>query len=239
MVIIELNFFFLIAFVNGYFRHPYGRKAAINRLAALKYDPSYFIKANISKPLGISLEEIKENAPCGVFISSIGEGNAKASGLLTRGLHLIEVEGKDVRNSDFDSVIDIISGASSENQLKFVFIDPKYIFKGSATLSVITPEGTRELKALKGQVLRNVLLDSGVKVYDDKSKFTNCGGGLQCRKCVVRVSGGDTEAWEPRPDVERLGLKSYDEVISLQLILSINKCQHHFLARTLILQHHH
>ena len=39
--------------------------------------------------------------------------------------------------------------------------------------------------ALKGQLLRNVLLDAGMNLYDMKGKATNCGGAGQCATCVV------------------------------------------------------
>lgn len=38
---------------------------------ALKFDPSKFIKVSITKPLGISLEEVEENANRGVMVTEV------------------------------------------------------------------------------------------------------------------------------------------------------------------------
>jgi ferredoxin len=75
---------------------------------------------------------------------------------------------------------------SSEKEVNLVLIDPKTITKGPAVLAVTLPDGnTLQIKCLKGQVLRNVLLDSKIDVYDLKGKLSNCGGGGLCGTCVV------------------------------------------------------
>lgn len=55
--------------------------------------------------------------------------------------------------------------------------------KGPAMLTVTTIEGkTVQVPALKGQILRTVLQDSGIEVYKGKGKVGNCGGGGSCGK---------------------------------------------------------
>jgi hypothetical protein len=58
-----------------------------NKLVAMakKFDPEDFLKVSISKPLGLDLEEVEENAARGVTIAAVNEGNAKANGKVYKG----------------------------------------------------------------------------------------------------------------------------------------------------------
>jgi hypothetical protein len=52
---------------------------------AKKFDSEDFIKVSISKPLGLDLEEVEENAARGVTVAAVNEGNAKANGKVYKG----------------------------------------------------------------------------------------------------------------------------------------------------------
>jgi ferredoxin len=181
-----------------------------SRLFAQKFDPSTFIKVSIPKPLGLSLEENEPNKARGVFISSVGDGNAKKSGKLSNGLYLLEVAGTDVKYKDFDSIIDLISSSPADAPLDLVFVSPKNVYQGPAQLTVFTPEGQAlTINTYKGQNLRTVLQGSKVDIYSGNGKFSNCGGAGQCRTCVVKVT--DNDSWEKRADFEEKALgKKYD-----------------------------
>lgn len=144
----------------------------------------------------------------GVFVGECSpNGRAKASGAIYPGLLLIEANGIDVKQYDFDSVMDILIEIPVEQDIELVFVDPRSVQRGPAILTVHTPEGqTVTLKCLKGQNLREQLLGSGIEVYEMKGKLTNCGGGGSCGTCAVEVV---CEDWEPRPDFESKRLKKY------------------------------
>ena len=58
----------------------------------------------------------------------------------------------------------------------------------SATLTVETPDGeTRELSAVPGAVLRDVLLDAGLSPHS-RYALANCGGRGICATCGVRLT---------------------------------------------------
>ena len=113
-----------------------------------------------------------------------------------------------------------MSSVSEGNSAELIFVDPNSVFKGPAILNVKLPVSfdastgeeivkTTQIKCLKGQNLRSVLLDSKIDVYDMKSKLTNCGGGGQCATCVVRLDIPEND-WSPVPKFETLRLKKYD-----------------------------
>ena len=59
------------------------------------------------------------------------------------------------------------------------WVDPRNVFKGSAEVEVTTSAGEKmNLKALKGQNLREVLLGTKCEIYQGSEKMTNCGGGV-------------------------------------------------------------
>ena len=191
---------------------------------------------SIPRPFGIDLEEAEEGKASGVFIREIfEEGNAAKIKELRSGLFVMSVDGVDVKNMDFDSIIDTISSTPQDKPVECVFIDPNKVVKGPAVIDVKLPkvhlfpcalifqihtimfasflslsllsslfvvrvhlqtfdastgepiEKTIQIQALKGQTMRNVLLDAGVDLYDIRGKATNCGGAGQCGTCVVRM----------------------------------------------------
>ena len=101
-------------------------------LQALKYDPANIITVNLKRPLGLSLEENVENKPFGVFVAEVKEGSAKASGKVRQGLYLLSVDEKDVKNADFDSIMDEIVSKPESADIKMSFIDFKDVYKGTS-----------------------------------------------------------------------------------------------------------
>jgi hypothetical protein len=84
-----------------------------------------------------------------------------------------------MKYNDFDTIMDKLIAAPSEKPIDLVFIDPNRVFKGPAKLKVKLPEGqVKEINTTKGQNMRRVLMDAGIKIYTDKASFTNCGKEL-------------------------------------------------------------
>eukprot|EP00607_Mallomonas_marina_P000227 CAMPEP_0182429198 /NCGR_PEP_ID=MMETSP1167-20130531/25587_1 /TAXON_ID=2988 /ORGANISM="Mallomonas Sp, Strain CCMP3275" /LENGTH=234 /DNA_ID=CAMNT_0024612579 /DNA_START=127 /DNA_END=828 /DNA_ORIENTATION=- len=177
---------------------------------ALKYDPSEIVTISLTKPLGLVLEEVEADGKSGVFVGECTEGgNAKKSGKISRGYYLLEVNGIDTRKMDFDSVMDILINAPTDKEIDLTFIDYISVIKGAAKLTVKRPTGeTIILNALKGQNMRQALLESGLELYNGKGKFTNCGGGGSCGTCAVEVFAAD---WETRQEFESRRLKKYSK----------------------------
>jgi C-terminal processing protease CtpA/Prc len=136
----------------------------------LKFDPKYFIPVSIKKPLGLSLVEVEVDKKSGVFVDDMdSDGSAKASGVIKKGLYLMEINGVDVKYQDFDTILDLLIDAPADKPLDLLFVDPNLVMKGSATLTVTTIEGkVVKLNALKGQILRTVLQDNKLQVYKGK-----------------------------------------------------------------------
>lgn len=202
--------------VLGYSRRLSATKTRLinTALQAQKFDPDTFIKISAQKPLGLSLVEVEENKSRGVLVDEVKDGSVKTIGTVSKGLYLIEVNGKDVRYLDFDSIMDTIIDAPADKPVDMVFVSPNDVMKGPAQLSVLTMDGKPvKINALKGQILRNVLQDAGVEVYKGKAKITNCGGAGNCGTCVVSVQ--DNEFWEKRPSFEAQRLKKYDKTARL------------------------
>lgn len=178
--------------------------------AVKKFDTAKYQRVTLKKPLGLSLEEVQENKARGVMITEVNEGgSAKAAGLTSlRGKFLCSVNNVDVRYKTFDEILDVIGSAPADKAVDLACVAPDDVFKGPAELSVTTREGKEVVvKTVKGLMLRDVLLGSGIDVYTNSAKLTNCGGGLQCGTCVVDVQ--DDEDWEPRADIEAKRLKKY------------------------------
>ena len=177
--------------------------------AAPKFDKTKMVRCSLKKPLGLSLEEVSENKAKGVMITEVNEGgSAKAAGLTTslKGKYLVSVNNVDMRSKTFDEVIDMIGSASEPIAIEC--IAPDDVFKGPATLTVSTEDGKQTtINTIKGLMLRDVLLSSGIDVYTNTAKLTNCNGNLQCATCVVDVTQ-DLD-FEPRSDIEAKRLKKY------------------------------
>lgn len=197
----------------------WGRNHVVSRVdsssfqMAKKYDPSTFINVEIKKPMGLSLEEVSPTDKRGVYILEVKEGNAKQTNKIFKGQLLIEINGEDVRYKSFDEVMDTLSTTSGDS-VNLVFVDPRSVFKGPATVTIKMPSGeSRVINTLKGTLLRPLLLESNVDLYAGAAKLTNCGGGGSCGTCVVSVV--DNDDWEQRPDFEALRLKKYDTTARL------------------------
>jgi ferredoxin len=178
--------------------------------AVKKFDTTRYQRVSLKKPLGLGLEEVAENKARGVMISEVKDGgSAKAAGLTSlRGKFLCSVNDIDVRYKTFDEILDVIGEAPAEKELALAVVNPDDVFKGPAELTVTTREGKEVVvKTVKGLMLRDVLLSSGIDVYTNTAKLTNCGGGLQCGTCVVDVQ--NDEDWESRADIEAKRLKKY------------------------------
>ena len=103
-------------------------------------DPKDQIKVSIQRPFGIDLEEAEEGKASGVFIKEIfSDGNAAKSKDLCNGLFMMSVGGVDVKNMDFDSIIDTISSMPQDEPVDCVFIDPAKVMKGPAIIDVKLP----------------------------------------------------------------------------------------------------
>lgn len=176
-----------------------------------KFDVKKYFKCSVKKPLGLNLEEVAENKPQGVMIASVSNGgNVNLAGIANQvaGKFLCTVNTIDVRYKTFDEILDIIGGAPADTPLNLEMIAPDDVFKGPAILTVTTAEGkVVTVSTVKGLMMRDVLLGSGIDVYTNTEKLTNCGGGLQCGTCVVDVMG-DID-WEARSDIEAKRLKKY------------------------------
>jgi ferredoxin len=173
-----------------------------------KFDEANFIRVSLMKPLGVQLEEVKEGGSLGVTIEAVNEGSAKASGKIKSGLFLISANGKDLKFQDFDTILDTLGDSPEGQPIDLVFIDPRDVYNGPATLTVKTGDGNSvQINTRKGENLRKTLLDNKIDIYGSKAKFTNCGGGASCGTCAVLVN--DALDWEPRADFERARLKKY------------------------------
>lgn len=180
---------------------------------APKWDTQKYLRCSLKKPLGLSLEEVMENAARGVMITEVKDGgSAKAANLgsLT-GKFLVSVNDVDCRFKTFDEVLDVIGGAPEPIELAVVA--PDDVLKGAAVLKVVDGGKVVTVNSLKGMMLRDALLSSGIDVYTNTAKLTNCNGNQQCATCVVDVS--NDEGWEPRSDLEAKRLKKYSTTCRL------------------------
>eukprot|EP01040_Poterioochromonas_malhamensis_P022677 gene22677-27630_t len=89
-----------------------------SRLEVAKYDPEKFIEVRAKKPLGLTLYEIEENAKSGVLIGEIDKTSPLSKMKeITLGLYLLKINGKDVKSEDFDTIINEIVAAPTENEI--------------------------------------------------------------------------------------------------------------------------
>ena len=179
-----------------------------SRLYVQKFDPASFIRVSLMKPLGVQLEEVKEGGSLGVTIEAVNEGSAKASGKIKSGLYLISANGQDLKFQDFDTILDALGDAPEGKPIDLVFIDPKDVYNGPATITVKTSDGgSVQINSRKGENLRKVLQENKIDIYSQKAKFTNCGGSASCGTCAVLLT--DAPDWDKRADFERAKLKKY------------------------------
>ena len=207
--------FYCIIFSNAFLLKA--RKSTViksSKLRVLKYDPESFIEVSITKPLGLVLEEVVPDKNYGVYVGNCKpDGNAYATGKIYKGLLLINVNGVDVKLNDFDSIMNLLVDHPSDKPLNLVFVDPKSVMKGPATLNVKLENGKiARIDTLKGLNLRSTLQSAGIEIYGMKGKLTNCGGGGVCGTCAVEVIAKE---WEERPDFESRSLKKYSPLARL------------------------
>ena len=186
-----------LSFKSSQFGSMTSRKNTV--LFLQKFDEANFIRVSLMKPLGVQLEEVKEGGSLGVTIEAVNEGSAKASGKVKSGLFLISANGKDLKFQDFDTILDTLGDSPEGQPIDLVFIDPRDVYNGPATLTVKTGDGNSvQINTRKGENLRKTLLDNKIDIYGSKAKFTNCGGGASCGTCEppspLRLRGEDTRA---------------------------------------------
>jgi ferredoxin len=192
-----------------------------SRLSAAKFDPVDYITVSVTKPLGLSLEEVAENEKRGVVVEGLDDGgSAKANGKIRPGLFLVSVNGFDTKFEDFDTILDKIKSAPEGKPLELTFIEPKNVWKGPATMTVSTPDGkTVTIQTLKGTNMRQVLQGTNIAIYSSKNTYTNCGGAGNCGTCGVLVT--DNVDWEPRQKFEELRLKKYPSTARLSCMTDV------------------
>lgn len=168
------------------------------------------IKVSLEKPLGITLEEVEQGKPSGVYVLDLDpDGSAATLDVNVSGMKVAKVMGKDVLGLDFDSIMDEIISAPSTVTIEFLTADnddkeQSSSFAVGSAVSLKIKDGNKEkiIEAKVGENLRKVLLDNNVEVYKGlKQKLGNCGGGGQCTFCNVEFED-DSEGWEPRSDYE-------------------------------------
>jgi len=131
------------------------------------------LSISLDKPLGMILEEIEEGQPSGVFISELADdGSAAVSQWKDQvvGLKLATVMGNDVRNLDFDSIMDQLIAAPSPLNIEFVVKAPadKELFPvGTVVLIKVLGDKNDEtvIEAKVGDNLRQALLENNMEVY--------------------------------------------------------------------------
>lgn len=184
----------------------------VDKRLSRKFDESDFINIKVDRPLGLDLEEVDDGVFRGVYIADYTKnGNAekalKKEFLTPTNLFIVKANGVDLRNSNFDTVMDAIM--SVDGEVGLTLIDPNAVIKGTAVLEVTDGEGrTRQIKCLKGQRLRTVLIDNNIEVQDPKA--SNCGGGGICGTCMVEINVPDND-WSEKPNFEMKKLKNYGE----------------------------
>jgi ferredoxin len=177
--------------------------------SAVKYPPEELVDVSVNKPLGLVFEEIEENASKGVYVVECNDGNAKSTGKVFPGMMLVQACGQDTHSLNFDAIMDILRESPENKPLNLRFIDVNAVFRGKANLAVTLPDGKEaSIECLKGQILRDVLMQAELDVYDIKGKMTNCGGGGVCGTCIVQVNSPGND-WDPRPSFEEKRCKKF------------------------------
>lgn len=180
------------------------------------------LSMELTKPLGLILEEVQENQPMGVKVQELSkEGSAYAKEEYRNvlvGMKLSQVMDVNVSNMSFENVMDCIIQAPSPLRLSFVpllsnkdgveemDVDVKDdgMFPVGTTVEIRVLQSDKEDKVLQAKVgdnLRKVLLDNQVELYRGlKKKLGNCGGGGQCTFCAVDFV--QEEGWGVRSEYE-------------------------------------
>lgn len=174
------------------------------------------LTVTLSKPLGAMLEEC---APSGVRVDDLQDGgSASATGLLKKGDRLRTIQGEDVSQASFDTVMELLGAAPDEVELgvlRFVVVrKPREV---AAPLKLTVDGETIEVE--KGVVLRTAVTGAGKELYKGMmAKMQQCGGVGQCSTCWVDVVDGadnlsdktavEEKKGKKRPDTYRMACQS-------------------------------
>ena len=172
----------------------------LSLLASTSTDLSW----SLTKPLGLILEEVEEGQAKGVFVKDFGEeGSALTYASELKGKRIATVMGEDVTGLTFDQVMDKIIGAPETVELEII----KEYAEGTPVKILYQQDGQdTSIDAKVGDNLRQVLLDSGIEVYQGlKQKLGNCGGGGQCTFCAMDFV--ESDGWLDRSEYEDGKLK--------------------------------
>lgn len=180
-------------------------------LTTRRADSSSNFDVQLSKPMGIKFEETSD----GLLIRELIQGgSAEASGKLQEFDVLLAVDGVSTVGLPFDDAMDILKNAESSLTLTLSRVvqatkvgEPArpastYISVEQKNKPVVT------LTVNNDKLLRTVLLDNKIELYDFGGKLMNCGGGGQCGTCVVDViSDSNPPSLSPRTDAENTKLR--------------------------------
>ena len=193
------------------------------RLSAIK--PNDVVTLSLDKPLGLVLEESDDKV--GVVVASINDGGSASlypqKDTLV-GSWVVNVMGKDVSNSDFDTVMETIINAENTVEIAFALSriiddddDVSSSDEGSSAYEVGTMVDIKVqrpatgkpdiiINAKVGDNLRKTLLaNPDIELYRGlKKKLGNCGGGGQCGFCAVEFidDSGEAKVWGTRSEYE-------------------------------------
>ena len=193
------------------------------RLSAIK--PNDVVTLSLDKPLGLVLEESDDKV--GVVVASINDGGSASlypqKDTLV-GSWVVNVMGKDVSNSDFDTVMETIINAENTVEIAFALSriiddddDVSSSDEGSSAYEVGTMVDIKVqrpatgkpdiiINAKVGDNLRKTLLaNPEIELYRGlKKKLGNCGGGGQCGFCAVEFidDSGEAKVWGTRSEYE-------------------------------------
>ena len=188
--------------------------------------PNDVITLSLNKPLGLVLEESDDGV--GVVVASITDSGSaylypQKDTLV--GSWVVNVMGKDVSNSNFDTVMETIINAEPTVEIAFalsrVIDDDDDVYSSGDDSSTTYEVGTIVaiqvqqpatgkpdiiLNAKVGDNLRKTLLSNpNIELYRGlKKKLGNCGGGGQCGFCAVEFidDSGDAKVWGTRSEYE-------------------------------------
>ena len=189
--------------------------------------PNDVITLSLNKPLGLVLEESDDGV--GVVVASITDSGSaylypQKDTLV--GSWVVNVMGKDVYNSNFDTVMETIINAEPTVEIAFALSrviddDDDEVYSSGDDSSTTYEVGTIVaiqvqqpatgkpdiiLNAKVGDNLRKTLLSNpNIELYRGlKKKLGNCGGGGQCGFCAVEFidDSGDAKVWGTRSEYE-------------------------------------
>lgn len=169
------------------------------------------ITLQLTKPFGMMLEEIEGTKGGGVQVTDVGEtGSAVPYAEQIRNTQIITINTMDVRQYDFDQMMNYIGQLPTDAVATIEFQKPKEPLKigTPVIMTVVTSNGdTIPINAKVGDNLRQTLLSNNIEVYQGMQKLSNCGGAGQCTLCAFDFI--DSDGWEERSDYEANRLKKF------------------------------